>query len=169
MHAAVVYESSWGNTRAVAEAIAAGLCEHVGTDVVEVQNAPPLADLQADLLVVGGPTHAFGLSREGTRQDAHRRGGTLVATGVREWIEAADSAELPVATFDTHVRHPNLPGSAGRSAARKLRRLGCTLVAGPVSFYVEDYEGPLLPGELDRARDWGTGLAAHLGARGHGT
>lgn len=71
------------------------------------------------------------------------------------------SVHLPVAAFDTHVRHPNLPGAAGRKAAKRLTRMGCTLVAPPVSFWVEDYAGPLLPGELDRARDWGSALAAH--------
>ncbi|AXH95634.1 flavodoxin family protein [Ornithinimicrobium avium] len=162
MKALIVYESAWGNTRAVAEALAAGLEDSATTEVVDVEWAPALAGLEVDLLVVGAPTHAFGLSRAGTRQDAHRRGGAQLSTGVREWLDAATTASLRVATFDTHVRHPNLPGSAARKAAKRLTRAGCTVVTEPTSFWVDDYEGPLLPGELDRAREWGSMLAAHL-------
>ncbi|HMT49888.1 MAG TPA: hypothetical protein PKC36_07055 [Dietzia sp.] len=111
-----------------------------------------------DLLVVGAPTHAFGLSREGTREDAHRRGGGLITSGVREWLDAAGRASLDGATFDTHVRHPDLPGHAGRKIARRPRKFGCRLAADPETFYVDGYEGPLLPGELDRAREWGARL-----------
>lgn len=164
MDAIVVHESAWGNTRAVADAIAAGLGPYLTTDVVAVADAPPLPDLRVDLLVVGAPTQAFGLSRPSTREDAHRRGGRMLATGVREWL-AEGSAELTVATFDTHVRHPNLPGHAGHGAAKTLRKMGCTVLADPETFYVEDYEGPLLPGELDRAREWGEELGRRLAER----
>lgn len=157
MNNLIVYESAWGNTRAIAEAIATGLPREPPAEVVPVSAAPPLQDLQVDLLVVGAPTHAFGLSRPGTREDAHRRGGQALSGGLREWIDAADGSHLTVASFDTHVRRPNLPGAASRSAAKKLRRLGCT-VLDRQSFWVDGYEGPLLDGEVDRARAWGKGL-----------
>jgi hypothetical protein len=66
-----------------------------------------------------------------------------------------------VATFDTRVgkvRH--LPGSAAKSAAKALRKIGYTAVVPPESFWVADVAGPLLDGELDRARAWGEELAA---------
>src|SRR5690606_3876637 len=156
MRTLIVYESAWGNTRAVAEDVAEGMAGDVAPpEVVGVEAAPPLDGLQVELLVVGAPTHAFGLSREGTREDAHKRGGDLLTTGVRDWLGAATGAGLGAATFDTHVSHTVLPGRASRSAAKKLKRLGCQLVVGPESFYVDDYGGPLLPGELERARAWG--------------
>ncbi|WP_256819803.1 MULTISPECIES: flavodoxin domain-containing protein [Dietzia] len=158
MNALVVYESAWGNTRLVAEAISDGLSPHLTAEVVAAHQAPPLAELKVDLLVVGAPTHAFGLPRDGTREDAHARGGELIPSGVREWLDAAEPASLAVATFDTHVRHPDLPGHAGKKAAKKLRKLGCHPVTDPETFYVDGYEGPLLPGELERAREWGDGL-----------
>ncbi|AZN29762.1 flavodoxin family protein [Flaviflexus salsibiostraticola] len=155
MKAMVIYESAWGNTRTIADAIAEGL----DTDPpISVEHADPLSGLKVDLLVLGGPTHAFGLSRASTREDAHRRGGELLRTGLREWIEEASSSSLRVAIFDTKVHRPNLPGSAGKSASRKLHRIGCRVVAGPEHFLVEDYGGPLLPGEVDRAREWGRDL-----------
>lgn len=162
MRALVVYESAWGNTRQVATAIGSGLRPHVATEVVDVADAPSAAHLDVDLVVLGGPTHAFGLSRPGTRQDAHRKGATLVVVGLREWLAAAQPLGCAAAAFDTHVRHPNLPGSASGRAAKALRRLGCTLLLPPESFFVEGYEGPLLPGELDRAEEWGARLATCL-------
>lgn len=164
MNAIVVHESAWGNTQAVAEAIAAGLDRYLTTEVVAVGDAPSLQDLSVDLLVVGAPTQAFGLSRPSTREDAHRRGGRMLAMGVREWM-ADGRAGLTVATFDTHVRHPNLPGHAGQGAAKKLKKMGCTVLADPETFYVADYEGPLLPGELDRAREWGEELGRLLAGK----
>ncbi|WP_152190059.1 flavodoxin family protein [Georgenia satyanarayanai] len=163
MDAVIVYESMWGNTKAVAEAIAAGLSPHLQVEALEVGSAPSASSLDVALLVVGGPTHAFGMSRPQTREDAARRGGHPGGTGIREWIESAgDGLSLSVAAFDTHARHPNLPGAASKKAAKALRRAGCTLVAQPESFYVEGQEGPLLPGELDRARTWGEHLAGLL-------
>jgi len=165
MKALIVYESAWGNTKAVAEAIGEGLSSHVHSEVVAVLDAPSLDQIETDLLIVGAPTHAFGLSRPTTREDAHQRGGELLEFGIREWLES-DPVSLRVATFDTHVRHPNLPGHAGQKAAKKLKKLGCTILANSESFFVEGYEGPLLPGELDRARQWGQDLATRL--RNHG-
>lgn len=169
MDAVVVYESVWGNTKAVAEAVAEGLSRHLMVKLMEVTDAPPVDSLDVALLVLGGPTHAFGMSRPQTRADAAQRGGRVGGIGMREWIEGADGGvQLPVATFDTHVRYPNLPGAASKKAAKALRRAGCTLVAKPESFYVEGREGPLLPGELDRARVWGEHLADEVlrGRRG---
>jgi hypothetical protein len=159
--ALIVYESMWGNTKAIADAISGGMSPQVSTEVTAVHTAPPLPQVEVNLLVVGAPTHAFGLSRDSTREDAHRRGGDPIPSGVREWLDSGP-ATLQVATFDTHVRHPDLPGHAGRKAAKRLRKLGCTLISDPESFYVDGYEGPLLPGELDRARAWGSELARRL-------
>lgn len=162
MGALVVYESMFGNTRAVASAVAEGITTVLPADVVEVGQAPPLAYLRTDLLVVGAPTHAFGLSRPQTRADAARRAGRPVLSdgqGLREWLDAADDARLTAAAFDTHARRPNLPGWASRAALKRLRRLGCTTVGRAASFYVDGYEGPVLDGELDRARAWGAAVA----------
>ena len=172
MKALVVYESLFGNTEEVARAVADGLSAGMDVDVVEVGSAQaPLVDL-VDLVVVGGPTHAFSMTRSSTREDAVRQGATVGSTarGVREWLEdlhAGPHSEY-VATFDTRVakvRH--LPGSAARAAAKGLRRLGYAPAARPESFFVEDVSGPLLPGEVDRARSWGERLAAGARARAH--
>lgn len=91
MKALVVYKSMFGNTQAVARAVADGIATHGSVDVREVASAPDLGATDADLVVVGAPTHAFSLSRAGTRQDAATKSGRQVISegrGVREWLEA---------------------------------------------------------------------------------
>ncbi|CAN7303949.1 flavodoxin family protein [Knoellia sp. LjRoot47] len=159
----VVYESMFGNTREVAHAVAEGLRERAQVEVHEVSTATPLPP-DLDLLVVGGPTHAFGLSRASTRHDAETKAERPVESssmGVREWLAGLDDGGVHTAyaTFDTRVNHPHLPGSAAKKAARRLRRLGGSACADPESFWVEGTEGPLVDGELERARDWGRELA----------
>jgi hypothetical protein len=166
--AAVVVESMFGNTRRVAEAIAEGLSETTDVQVLDVSAAPVAPSV--DLLVLGGPTHALGMSRKGTRADAGRRGAPAtdeaLRRGLREYIADLHNTSYPVlmATFDTRVRRTGLPGSAAMAARRRLVRAGARFLQPPESFYVSDINGPLLPGELDRAREWGTRLAGSLRA-----
>lgn len=91
MTALVVHESMFHNTATIAEVVARGLAgEGMNVTCVDVAEAPRLADVEADLLVVGAPTHAFSLSRPGTRQDAVRQGAPAehARTGIREWLAA---------------------------------------------------------------------------------
>lgn len=163
MKAAVVFESMWGNTEAVARAVAEGLGDRAV--LVEVSAAGhDLAD-DVDLLVIGGPTHAFSMSRQTTRQDAARQGAPApdVAVGIREWLaDLPPSDRRAVATFDTRVtKVRRLPGSAAKKAAGEVRRRRLGRLLGTESFYVADVAGPLLDGELERARQWGADLVSH--------
>jgi hypothetical protein len=169
MRALVVFESMFGNTQTIANAIADGLSSRMAVGVVEVGEAPTAVDDQLDLLVVGGPTHAFGLSRPSTRQSAADQAPSGVISagrGLREWLAAIrqGSPSVAVATFDTRVDRPHLPGSAARAAQKRLRRLGFRIALPSESFSVTGTEGPLVDGEPARAVAWGEKLAAELGA-----
>ena len=172
MKALVVYESMFGNTEAVARALAGGLGETMDVELHEVSTSPAPVTGLVDLVVVGGPTHAFSLSRPSTRADAVDKGATRggADAGLREWIgqlRKGPHSEY-VAAFDTRVRRVRrLPGSAARTAAKLLRKDGYTTV-GTESFYVADISGPLLPGETDRAAAWGRALGKDMAARAHG-
>ena len=164
MRALVVYESMFGHTEQIARAVATGLSVHGDTDVREVEGLVGHVGAGYDLIVVGGPTHAFSMSRDSTRADAIERGATQGSQllGIREWLEhlGRHPQEAMVATFDTRVqRVRRLPGSAAKAAAKRLRALGFEAAAAPESFYVLDVDGPLGDGELDRARAWGTTVA----------
>jgi hypothetical protein len=172
MRALVVYESMFGNTAEIASAVSEGMAQEMDADVHEVSDAPVVVTGLVDLIVLGGPTHAFSLSRPSTRADAVKQGAPAdrAAVGLREWLGGlpkGQHSEL-VATFDTRaerVRH--LPGSAAKKAAKLAHALGYTPVAHE-SFYVADVAGPLLPGELDRAREWGQSLATDMHAHHDG-
>ena len=161
--ALVVYESMFGNTESIARAVAAGLSTGSEVRITDVAHAPATPD-DVDLVVVGAPTHAFGLSRPQTRSDARKRGAHADATqgqGVREWLATIDLDSFEgtiAATFDTRVRRPPLPGSAARAARRRLHRLGFRVLPA-MSFWVTGTPGPLAEGELERARRWGEQLA----------
>ena len=70
MNALVVYESMYGNTEQIARAIGNGLAERTTVEVIEVGIAPTALAPDVGIIVVGGPTHAFGMSRAGTREAA---------------------------------------------------------------------------------------------------
>jgi hypothetical protein len=170
MDAIVVYESMYGNTRAIAEAIADGLN---ATAILPVHEAVGHQGM-ADLLVVGGPTHAHGLATahsrrlaaEAAREDGRRiEPGATEEPGLRVWLrDLSPAAAHHAAAFDTRLdRSPWITGIAARGIARRLRRHGIDVVTTE-SFLVEDTEGPLAPGELERARAWGAELARSLPA-----
>ncbi len=175
MRVSVVYESLFGNTRTVAEAIAAGIraaAPGATVECVPTEEAGPAAG-DADLLVVGGPTHFLGMpSARSRRMQQHSAGSggwhheqqPVAGPGVREWLDSLPSGRhrRRAAAFDTRLMM--LPGGAARQIARTLRRHRYELIGQPQGFTVEDYDGPLAEGEADRARAWGAALAAQAGA-----
>ena len=166
MRAVVVYESMYGNTRVVAEAIAEGLARTCDVDVRPVADTEADVVRDVDLLVVGGPTHVHAMSRPSTRHsaahDIERKGrGDLVlepgaeGTGLREWFDGLGQGSALAAAFDTRIDvSAVVSGRASRGIARLLRRHGMALVVPPESFMVSK-TSHLLPGERKRAVDWG--------------
>lgn len=170
MQAMVVYESMFGNTEKIARAIAAGLSAHMSVKAIEVGLAADEINGDVDLLVVGGPTHVFGMSRPSTREDAAKQAGHDVVSsrvGIREWLEdlPRPSRHVQAAAFDTRVRKPQVPGSAAHAAERRLRRYKYPIARRAECFWVEGTPGPLSDGELDRARRWGEELALVIAAK----
>ena len=162
MRSLVVYESWFGNTRGLAEKIAAALAEEGDVTVVSVDE--PIPSLQdVDLVVLGAPTHVHGLSSKRSREAALDQGahGWNYGIGARGWIGRLPVGGGPaVAVFDTRAHKPTLlVGSAARGMARRLRQRGYDLAAEPESFFVQGTPGPLEEGELERAEEWGKTLA----------
>ena len=166
MHALIVFESMFGNTEVIARAIAEGISSRMPVEVVEVSAAPAEIDSDVAFLVVGGPTHAFGMSRPETRQDASRQAlGHLVSRGdgIREWIAGVTCrVPVPAVAFDTHINKGWVPGSAGRGAQKRLRAKGFIDAERARSFYVKGVPGPLVEGEATVARQWGEQLVLEL-------
>ena len=126
-----------------------------------------------DLVIVGGPTHVHGMSRESTRQAAEEAAttsdGNLViepnaaGAGVREWLTSLSELTGRAAAFDTRLDAiPLFTGRASTGIAKLLRTAGFELIAEPESFLV-DKATHLLPSEGARAQAWGVQLAAAAG------
>jgi hypothetical protein len=168
MPALVVYESLWGNTEAIARAIGAELQKAMEVVVLDTDSAPRTVD-GFDLVVVGGPTHAFSMTRTATREDAvtANHAPHLPGRGIREWFSDLQSASAGTkgASFDTRVDSPRLPGSAAKAAKHELRSLGFDIIVKPKSFRVHGNEGPLVDGELERAAEWARELIESASAR----
>ena len=150
MNTLVLYDSKFGNTEEVAQVVA-GRLEGLGpVRVRPIASADLRLSGRVDLLVVGGPTQAHGMTVE-----------------MRAFTEALTTAALAgtqVAVFDTRFRLPVLlTGSAARAIARRLRQAGATVVAPPVSFFVTRGGEPQLETrELDRAAAWAGTLQVSL-------
>lgn len=171
MAALVIYESMFGNTHAIAEAVARGLADLGTVKALSVQEATPELLESADLMVVGGPTHAHGMVRhasqasaadqaetEGIALDPSAEGDTL-----RDWFAGlARGAGTPAAAFDTRVdMNEHLSGRASKGIAKRLKAHRFNLVAAPESFLV-DRDNQLIPGELERAEAWGRDLFSRV-------
>jgi flavodoxin len=164
----IVYESMYGNTAAIGRAIADGV-RTGGAEVslVGVDDAAADDALAGDLLVVGGPTHAHGMTRTATRKTAiedekNRYEEPTMGPGLRDWLGGLHGDSHPATAFDTRFDGPAaLTGSASKGIAKGLTRHGFRLVADRESFLVTK-ENTLVDGELERARAWGTTLASLL-------
>lgn len=168
MRAVILYESMFGNTRRIAEAIGRGLAPLGDVAVVHVADADIAHVADADLLVLGAPTHALGLPRPNTRRSAAEmaakpgNGVILEAqasgAGMREWLPDLRPGKGAAAVFDTRLGFP-MAGHASKKLRRHLRHHGYSLVTPPESFTV-DNRNVLRPGEEERAVAWGRHLSS---------
>lgn len=170
MYALIIYESMYGNTHVIAERIADGLREGgVTPHVVSVEHAAPEVVARAGLVVIGGPTHAHGMTWERTREaavDAAAKDPDLhlepdaEGPGLREWFASLSEVHVPAAAFDTRMEGPMaLTGHASKGISKRLHHHGFTELVEPMSFVV-DKHNHLLTGEEDRAVAWGRRLAS---------
>ncbi len=176
MRSIVVYESMFGATHQLAEAVGIGLREHGECDVIHASEVTDAQIEAADLVVVGGPTMGHTLSNEASRKAAadmveHPKSGTTQlhldelanAPGLREWFDRVSRFEgKAAAAFDTRVDMPTIvTGHASHGIAKRLKKHKFQLVVDPHSFLV-DKEYNLLPDQPAAAQLWGRGLATHL-------
>jgi flavodoxin len=152
----VIYDTKFGNTAKVAEAIAHGAGTRGSVSVLDTAEAVrPLAD-RPDLLIVGGPTQKRGTS-----------------PALRAFVDALPSSlrGIPASTFDTRYRGATwLMGSAASEAARRLGKAGARLATPPESFFIArggalESQG-LEAGELERAEAWGRQVVAAATSEG---
>ena len=163
MKALVVYESLWGNTAAVARAIAAGL----GPEAQALSTAEATKEIVAgaDLIVAGSPLFAFQLPTDKIRETIRGKAATfpkppdLSHPPLRTWLETVPAGNGCAAAFETRIWWS--PGGAAGSILKALKKAGYAS-AGSKRFKVAGMYGPLKAGEIERARKWGAQLARDL-------
>jgi hypothetical protein len=165
----------YGNTHHVAETIANGFAGAADVEVLSLEDAMPGVLLAADLVVVGGPTHVHGMSRESTRNAAVEAAEKKTeleldpdapGPGLREWLASLPRSATKAAAFDTRIDAPALlTGRASKGIARQLRKRGFELIVDPESFLVTK-DNVLVDGEADHARKWAATIASKLSMPG---
>lgn len=154
----VVYDSQYGNTRQIAQAIADQLAQSGRSSAIHVDEVQPGDRMGINLLVVGSPTQQ------------------LSATApIKGWLNRLPEGSLKgvrAAAFDTRFTQEKIDevkvlsffvsifGYGAKPIARRLVKKGANLIAEPKGFYVADTEGPLLAEELKRAAAWALSLSA---------
>ncbi|MCL6471204.1 MAG: flavodoxin family protein [Firmicutes bacterium] len=137
MTALIVYDSKYGNTQKIAEAI--GSVFGQGGRVVHVDDFNPEMLKGVDILIVGSPIHGWRPS-EPTKKFLDK-------------LKGQNLSGMAAAAFDTRLKSI-FSGNAARRIAQVLKQAGCQVVVPPQGFIVSGSEGPLAEGELDRAKDW---------------
>lgn len=138
MRALVVYESMYGNTHRIAEAIARGLRSAYAVQVVSVAGARFEDVGRYHLIVAGGPTHAHGMSRSDTREapisaprvkaDQLQVEPDAGGLSLRVWLDTLGLRSGHLAAFDTRLQgYAVVTGRASKGIAAMLRQHGFQL------------------------------------------
>lgn len=151
MKALIVYDSVFGNTEKIANAIGDSLGMGENAEVLKVSEIKLEQFQDIDFLIVGSPTRAFKPTK------------AIVDFLIK--IPSNGLKEINVAAFDTRISTTDANsrllnglvkvfGYAAKPIADKLQKKGGNLIIPPEGFYVKDSEGPLKDGELERAAEW---------------
>lgn len=146
MKALIIYDSKYGNTEKIANAIGST----INGKVLHVNDVKLMELDTCELLIVGSPVH-----------------GGRPTPAIQSFLSAIPTNSLKgkhVAAFDTRFE-PEDHGVglrilmyvirfAAERIAHVLKQRGGKLVGRPEGFIVEDKEGPLKNGELERANLW---------------
>lgn len=162
MKTVVVYESHWGNTEAIARAIAEG----IGPGAVALTTDAAVGDAidGAELIVAGAPVMALRLPTNATLaklgDDDQEPKPDLSHPSMRDWLAGLPHRQGFGAAFETRLRWS--PGGATGAIEKGLATAGYRRLTPGRKFVVTGGHGPLREGELEAARAWGGELARSI-------
>lgn len=135
--AIVIYDTIYGNTEKVAKALASGMSEQgVQADSIGVGKVDINRLKEYDLLAIGGPTHAFGISKP--------------MKGFLKKLKNVEEVKGKKAfAFDTRMKI-RIAGSAAKKIEKELKKLRMNIVRSSSSAIVLGSEGPLEEGTEDK-------------------
>jgi flavodoxin len=151
MNALVVYESIFGNTAKIAQAIATAL----KAQALPVGEATPEMLQGLDVLIVGSPTRGFRPTPEMAKFLKALPRNSLAGIGV-----AAFDTRIALQTINSSIMRfiVDKGGYAAPTIEKTLQRLGGRRLASSEGFHVTGEKGPLEDGEVDRASAWASGI-----------
>ena len=127
--ALVIYDTKFGNTEKIAQALASGLEEQgIAVECISVNNVLIDRLLDYDFIAIGGPTHGFGMSKP--IKDFFKQ------------LENIDLRDKPAFAFDTK-NPPRYWGSAAKGIEKRLKKFGANIVHSRSSAFVKGLKGPL--------------------------
>jgi flavodoxin len=152
MRVLIAYDSGFGNTARVAEAMGQALDSSHPATVVQVHEVRQADISGVGLVLVGSPTRAFRPTPATTEFIARLPSGALTGVAVAAFDTRIVYAEVAnpfvrfvLTTFGRYAAPAILKGLEGR---------GGRAVLPPEGFIVTGTEGPLKSGELERAAEW---------------
>jgi flavodoxin len=151
MKALVIYDSIFGNTERIAQAIGKALASQTDVNVLKVNQAKPEQLTGLNLLIVGSPTRAFRPTPAIKKFLGSIPGKSLKGVRVAGFDTRISTVDANSAVLNFFVK---LFGYAAKPIADKLVKKEGELILPPEGFFVKDSEGPLKEGELERAADW---------------
>lgn len=148
--ALVVYDSVYGNTEKVAKALAKGLGDSgVQVDTLKADMVKFDELTKYDLLVVGGPVHAWNITKP-----------------IKEFLDHLKTVQgmrgKKGFAFDTKMNKSSLAGNAGGKIEDSLKSLGLTIVRSHSTAVVKGNEGPLEEGAEEAFTQIGAELAKKI-------
>jgi flavodoxin len=151
MKGIVVFDTSHGNTRKIAETISETLKElRIENDIFSVRDVKKLSAKEYDFLVLGSPTKFWTM--------------TLAMRSFLGKVKSKEWVNKPFAAFDTEDAEniERKRGSAGEKIAEKLARKQMKQLLPVLKAIVLDWKGPLQEGEIERTEEYARELAARL-------
>lgn len=159
MKALIVYDSYFGNTEAIARAIGNELNSDLDVGIQRAAEVQPAQLSDVKLLIVGSPTRQFKASAA-TNQFLKR----IPENALKNVAAAAFDTRISTNDIDTRFLRwmINLFGYAAEPISDRLKKKGAEIISEPEGFFVEDTEGPLKEGELERAIYWANQIVIQL-------
>jgi len=151
MKGIIVYDTTYRNTKKIAETIAETLKESgVEADLFHVKDTKKVSAKYYDFLVLGSPT------KMGTMSFAVR--GFMGRLKSEEWMNK------PFVAFDTELLGviEKKGASAAQKIAEKLREKKMNQVLPVLKTAVHGVKGPLKEGEVERTKEYTSELVAKL-------
>jgi len=161
MNTMIVYDSVFGNTEQIAQAIGNTLGNQEDVTIVRVGDVKLEQFARIKLLVVGSPTQRFQPTTaisdllKGFPKNA-LKGVKIAVFDTR--LTISNIEETPILAF--FVRLFGRAAYAAKAIADRLKKKGGELIMPPEGFYVEGMKGPLVQGELERAANWAKQIIA---------